>query len=440
MEPLQLLYLLLALYNLRQCRKKKKEQDERRRENVPLRRLQAGYRRPSRIWSRKWLLRRPVSGNYAQLMHELQEEDPPSFKNYTRVEPEVFAEIVERVTPRLEKQVTPMRIPLAVGLKVACTLRYLATGNSYRDLSYQFRTSVAAIRRFIPVVCAAIIAEFQDEFLKCPSTQEEWQKVADDFLSRWNWPQTGGAVDGKHIAIRKPKNAGRNYFNYKKFHSIILLAVADAKCKFLYVNIGSPGTCSDSTIWDLSSMCARIEAGTIGFPEPITLPGDENENAQKISFHLVADDAFALSTTMMKPFSHRSQLDRERIFSYRLSRARRVIENAFGILAARFRIFLTTIPLQPNTVKTLTLCACILHNLFLERMPPARARNMRDHEDAENNIVPGAWRDETTIANVLLNRGRGGRATTEGKSMREYLSHYFLSEAGRVPWQERAAL
>ena len=330
-----------------------------------------------------------------------------------------------------------MRNPLPVGLKVACTLRYLATGNSFSDLSYQFRTSVPAISSFVPEVCEAIIAEYRDEYLKCPSTPEQWQQIADKFLLRWNWPHTGGAVDGKHIAIRKPKDGGSMYFNYKKYHSIILLGVADADCKFVYVNIGSPGMSSDSTIWTLSRFRAHIEAGTIGFPEPITLAGDENENSRKIEFHLVADDAFALSTKMMKPFSHRSQVQRERIFSYRLSRARRVIENAFGLLSARFRVFEKSIALHPEKAKTITLCCCVLHNLFLERQPPARTtRNFMDQEDADHNLIPGTWREDTNID--LLTRGRGGRPTTQGKAMRDYLSHYFMSPAGRVSWQERS--
>lgn len=48
-------------------------------------------------------------------------------------------------------------------------------------------------------------------------------------------------------------------------------------------------------------------------------------------FVIVADDAFPLTNYMMKPFPNRLQKGTpERAFNYRLSRARRIVENAFG--------------------------------------------------------------------------------------------------------------
>jgi len=69
---------------------------------------------------------------------------------------------------------------------------------------------------------------------------------------------------------------------------------------------------------------------------------------------------------MMKPYSHRN-IDRAKlIYNYRLSRARRLVENAFGILVNRFRVFLTTLTLGPDKVTDVLLAACCLHNYLVE--------------------------------------------------------------------------
>ena len=76
----------------------------------------------------------------------------------------------------------------------------------------------------------------------------------------------------------------------------------------------------------------------------------------------MADYAFALSKYLMKPYSQTRLTTEKRVFNYRLSRARRTVENTFGILANRFRVFMTPISLCPEKVKVVTLASCLLHN------------------------------------------------------------------------------
>ena len=104
------------------------------------------------------------------------------------------------------------------------------------------------ICKFVPLVCKAILKEFQQEYLKCPTDPEDWKKIEERFRNRWIVPQAVGALDGKHIAIRKPKKSGSEYFNYKVYFSLVLLALVDAEYKFLWVKVGVSESSSDAQI------------------------------------------------------------------------------------------------------------------------------------------------------------------------------------------------
>ena len=74
----------------------------------------------------------------------------------------------------------------------------------------------------------------------------------------------------------------------------------------------------------------------------------------------------ALKTHMMKPYSQHGLSADKRIYNYRHSRARRVSENLFGIMANRWRVFHTILMLPPETIEILVMAALILHN-YLRR-------------------------------------------------------------------------
>jgi hypothetical protein len=324
------------------------------------------------------------------------------------------------------------RAPLEPGLKLAITLRFLATGSSYHDLAFAFRVPHNTISLFVPDVCRAIFEEYQDDVWDTPSTEDEWREVTEVFQNRWNFPHCCGALDGKHIAIQKPRNSGSLYYNYKGFFSIVMLALVDGNYKFLWVEVGANGASSDAGIFSRSSLETALREGTLGLPPPEPLPHDDRDTP----FFMVGDNAFPLRTYMIKPYSHRYMTRQERICNYRISRARRIVENAFGILANRFRCLLSTMALTPNNV-TLVVKACLtLHNIMRMRYP--RLQNVDlDYEDDQGNLVPGAWRDNAVLQDVEA-AGRGPRTTAAGKELRAYLKNYFNSPAGSVPWQNAA--
>ena len=128
------------------------------------------------------------------------------------------------------------------------------------------------------------------------------------------------------MALKKPKNSGALNHNYKGFFSVVMLALVDGQYKFRWVDVGTAGSC---------------------FPDPAPI----TQGGRVVPYFILADDVFALKTWLMKPFGRRMLTREERIANYRISRGRRVVEKAFGILVSRFRVMLTTIELPPETVR-----------------------------------------------------------------------------------------
>jgi hypothetical protein len=169
------------------------------------------------------------------------------------------------------------------------------------------------------------------------SYEEQWKAIAEDFWNNWNLPNCIGAADGKHVNIEAPANSDSVYFNYKKTFSAILLALVDAKYKFIMIDVGSFGRSSDGATFSNSALEKRMENGTLNIPPNSFLPGINIE----APFVIVGDEAFPLKTYLMRPYPGRQSSGNDFMTYYnnRLSRARRVPENAFGILAPKFRIF-----------------------------------------------------------------------------------------------------
>ena len=104
-------------------------------------------------WVRPWLLQREERGAYHNIMAELYVTDIPGFTNYMRMTTEFFEMIKTRLEPHLARQAINYRAPISVGKKLALTIRYLATGESYTLLSFQIRVGRSTIYKFLPEVC-----------------------------------------------------------------------------------------------------------------------------------------------------------------------------------------------------------------------------------------------------------------------------------------------
>ena len=161
-------------------------------------------------------------------MVELREEDVPSYKNFMRMERSMFQELVDRLTPRLEKQDTWYRLAMETGLKLAVTLRHLATGETYRSMQYGWRVAHNTISILINEVCEAIIAEYVEEIVHCPATQQEWQHVAHHFGA--SYP---GCIGWQTCPDPMSEEWWLQLLQLQEVPFIVLMGLVDADYKFL---------------------------------------------------------------------------------------------------------------------------------------------------------------------------------------------------------------
>ena len=156
--------------------------------------------------------------------------------------------MISRTKHFLQKETT-MRKPITPEEKLPITLRFLATGESYKSLMYQYCVSDSTVSKLLPVECDIISKVFIDEFMHIPSTKNDWLRIAIEFEELWQFLNCIRTFGGKQIALFHPLSGGWNYHNYKRFHSIVLMTLVDANYKFLYVDIGCQGRLSNGAVY-----------------------------------------------------------------------------------------------------------------------------------------------------------------------------------------------
>lgn len=307
-----------------------------------------------------------------------------------------------------------------------------------QTVAWNFYVTKSTISKVIRDTCKIIWEKLSPIYLPTP-TADDFKRYAREFEELWNMPNCFGAIDGKHIVIQCPFNTGTSFFNYKKTFSIVLLAVCDANYIFTLVDVGAFGSQSDGGVFKNSAFGIAFDNNKLEIPDDSCLPGTDI----KFPYYVVADEAFPLKSYIMRPYPGTKLSETQKIFNYRLSRARRVIENSFGILTSRWRIFRSTIIANVNTAEWIVCAGLCLHN-FLRiselRSEPENATycppNYVDTWDNKGNDISGQWRQyEENI--TLKNMGRMGanNATRKNFTLRDALAEYLISPEGAVSWQ-----
>jgi len=196
--------------------------------------------------------------------------------------------------------------------------------------------------------------------------------------------------------------------------------------------VGSNGRNSDGGVFANSSFAHALANEALNMPVPKPLLDLD----KSMPFVIVADDAFALNEHIMKPFPGRNLLPSQRIFNYRLSRARRKIENAFGIMTARFRVLRSPIQLDAAKTTIVTKACVVLHNMLMGRSENSYAlKGFLDYMTEDGAIIDGAFRQHFSNGGTMtLEPSINRNATQTAREIRKEFKNYFMS-TGEVPWQ-----
>ncbi|XP_051170182.1 uncharacterized protein LOC127287352 [Leptopilina boulardi] len=358
--------------------------------------------------------------------------DPTMLTNYIRMSVSTYEKLLLKVGSKLESYPTRKDI-ITPSEKLMVTLRYLTTGESYTSLSRQFRMGIKTIQVFIPQTLAAIWTTLQPEVLQFPNSPDSWNDLTNGFKEKWQFPNCYGAIDGKHVLMQGQPDTGSDYFNYKAFHSIVLLAMADANYRFLMVDVGGKGRQSDGGILKQCQFFKAVKENNLNLPPPKSL----YEGGPRIPHVDIGDAAFENSLHCLTPYkgakSGNLSID-QNVYNYRLSRARRVIENAFVILVAKWRIFRTPILIYIEVIKLIVLATICLHN-FIIREEKKLPENLQKYCSANSAGQLGSLED-TALQPLVIPQTKTDQQNL-ARTIKNHFKEYFIGP-GKVPWQNRA--
>ncbi|XP_018395909.1 PREDICTED: uncharacterized protein LOC108774331 [Cyphomyrmex costatus] len=345
--------------------------------------------------------------------------------------PDMFEYLLSKVGPLITKMETNLRKPIPPDTRLAMTIRYLASGDGLHSISLNYRIGRSTATLIIRETCEAIWDCLSPEILFTPS-ENGWRKIALEFEKRWNFPNCIGAIDGKHVAIICPKKAGSTYYNYKQFHSIVILALVSATYKFLIVDIGAQGRHSDGGIFKNSAMGQRFYNNDMYLPAPSAISA-----RHQVPYVIVADEAFQLNSFTMRPYPSKNLTFCQRIFNYRLSRSRIVSENTFAIWVNRWRILQRPLSTSLETSDAIIKATVCLHNLLINTSYYC-GDNYADKVSANGQIMEGEWRSTYRNTDNYSNISHcSNNYSKHAGEIRNTFMDYFMNE-GKVPWQEQS--
>ncbi|KAH7974258.1 hypothetical protein HPB49_013351 [Dermacentor silvarum] len=301
-----------------------------------------------------------------QLLADRLNAGPNDYRNLLRVSREQFLHLLSRVRAGIQKDKSSTHRHISAQTRLQVTLRYLASGELPQSLGEQFKLGCADVGALIQKTCTVIYKELKDDFMRAPKTEEDWKEVMRVFKDKCNFPNCVGALSGRHVVIKKPSKSSGMYMNSKKTFSLILLAVVDANCKFIYIDVGAKGAQEANEVWQATPLHKALSSNKARLPEVVKVASSPDILLPPV---FVTDDPLPLERHVMKPFGGTNLTQDKRMFNDRLSRARQVVDDAFGTMENRFGCLRNVIQERPERAAAIIYATCVLHNFLGNSVP-----------------------------------------------------------------------
>ena len=296
------------------------------------------------------------------------------FRRLYRMERPTFRALCDRLRPRLTCDTEMGRRgspggPVAPELKLSMTLRFMA-GGSYLDIVLYHGVHRSTFFSALWEVVGAINEELSLAFPV--DDVDALQAISDGFQERMNNPLAGcvGALDGIAIEIQRPSGPAvdsQSYYNRKNFFALPLQAVCDHKYRFVSASCKCTGSTHDSLCFAVSSLGQYIEKN--GLPD---------------GFWIAADEAYAASDHVLTPWPGKTLPTYKTSFNYWLSSSRIHIEQAFGILVARWGVLWRALRVSHLDAPKLIMALLKLHNWCIDHGDMPSRSHSRDDRLGDN--------------------------------------------------------
>ncbi|GBG88033.1 hypothetical protein CBR_g46404 [Chara braunii] len=306
----------------------------------------------------RWWMRRRTGGTWEDL-RKMDDVVDGYYKEKLRMSPRLFREIVEALSPHLQRRVTFYRVPLMPDHIISYALYSWASGETYESSTSSFGIGRTSGLIAVEDVTRALLRVYREKIV-CPSVLR--RVVVLRAFEAKGFPNCYGCILYTHIYVDKPANApSENYFDRKHRFSVVAQVVVDLDLRVTDVFVGYPRSCHDIRVLQLSSMWARAEEGDLFRGPAAVLPF-----GVKTHGYILEDNGYPPMEWIVVPYGGTDQCTNEERFDNKQKVARGAVERAFERLKGMWRLFLRTHKTNMDTLPQQFQPVCILHNILLD--------------------------------------------------------------------------